>query len=224
MAINYLGGLRGELHHVKVDNGEGDSAYEPTLVILSRNGEMKGRSFHVPLNTFWKWQEPERYRGDDKLMKEDLRMFMRIKKEAIAERDRARRILKRGYSDGPIIHALSLEERTQLVRQSSFAQQKLTALNLALPFSYGTGIMMETSFELFVCLAMFEIEPCPQAAAQLLLWIQEKLEDLKNMPPAEPDKEVCVGEATIFEDGQKIGTKDMMFSETEAYLQQTGQA
>ena len=67
---------------------------------------------------------------------------------------------------------------------------------------------------------MFEIELIPQAAAQLLLWIQSRLDDLKNMPEwAEPDREYAVGEATMVIDGKDKVTKEVTVTETDLAMQ-----
>ena len=71
------------------------------------------------------------------------------------------------------------------------------------------------------CLQIFEIDMVPSAAAQLLLWIQDGLDQLKNMPPC-PEKvdEVVAGEATVNAGGKKF-TAEIKVSETEVIEQGT---
>ena len=57
--INYLGNLKREVHHVKID---GTDKYEPTLVLYVE-GRL-GRSSMIPLSSMFKYDEPET--DDDK--------------------------------------------------------------------------------------------------------------------------------------------------------------
>ena len=67
---------------------------------------------------------------------------------------------------------------------------------------------------LVTCLQLFGIDPQPQAAIQLLLWIQDGLGDLKDMKDAVPEDKVIAGEVKVTIDGQTI-TKDVELTETD---------
>jgi len=78
------------------------------------------------------------------------------------------------------------------------------------------GFLLCTAWNLAKIMQMMEITPNPQAAAQLLLWIQDGLDTLKNMPPCPEDDVVGVGGGMeLFADGKKIGSKDMIITETD---------
>jgi hypothetical protein len=79
--------------------------------------------------------------------------------------------------------------------------------------------MLCTSYNLAKCMQMFEIVPLPQAASQLLLWIQDGLDQLKDMPDAEPDKKMAMGDVTVFEGSTKIGSRDIEVTEAELILE-----
>ncbi len=54
--INWLGGLKKEVHLVKV-LGRDQEKYEPSLIITKEKA--KGRSFQIPLPAFWKYVDPK---------------------------------------------------------------------------------------------------------------------------------------------------------------------
>jgi len=214
--INFLGGLRRELHHIKIAGEEG--GYEPALVILADrcqrkevNGEpiKQGRSFIIPLNCMFKYDDPYRYKNDEKAADIDNLDFWAII-------NTNKRIVSGQSPSGIICFKPSQKDINEAIENLAICQ-------CAYGFHKGSGVSLCVSYNLFKCLHMFDISPSPQAAAQLLLWIQDRLDDLKNMPD-NPEKEnmLCGGEATLVIDGQKVATKDMMLTETEAVLEEAG--
>jgi len=70
------------------------------------------------------------------------------------------------------------------------------------------GILLCTGYNLAKCMQMMGIPISGPAAAQLLMWIQDGLDNLKDMPPHQPDKEEALpaGEVVLNIDGLKIST------------------
>ena len=200
--IRYLNGIKKELHHIK--QGGDDGGYEPTLVILHSN--KPGRSFMIPINAMWKYVDPHKYKGEEGTKDADSEDFNRIvvkAREVLTGRGRI------------VCWQPSKADKHKAI-------QDLAVCQLAWSFSRGTSILLCTSFNLFKCMQMFDIEPKPQAAAQLLLWIQDALDELKNMPECpEKDAQLVAGEATVFVDGAKVATRDMILSETEVIEQES---
>ena len=185
--VNYLGGLKKEYHHIKVPK-EGGEAYEPAMVILKE--KLKGRSFIIPFYAFWKYVDPKM---NQDVFAEDRREFLLMVKRAEFRKSMA-------ASPGEMFGA----------------NVDLACCIVAEAFSRGTGILLTVSWNLAKILQMMEITPCPQAAAQLLLWIQDGLDTLKNMPPAPEDDLVgTAGEMTLFADGEKMGTRVLEITETD---------
>jgi hypothetical protein len=208
--LSYLGGLKREFHYIKT-NGE-DGGYEPTLVIfkpakanMTFDPQRPGKSFMIPLESLWKYIDS--YPKDDPARDADREDFQQIA-------DRAQSVINgRGHI---VCYRPSPKEKQRAIAE-------IAACQFAWAFNKGTGILLCTAFNLAIIMQMFDISPLPQAAAQLLMWIQDCLDELKNMPEnPEKDEKFCAGEATVFVDGQKIASKDMEFTETEVIMQEQG--
>ena len=188
--INYLGGLKRELHHIRTAKDD-DHTYEPAIVIMDHNHP--GKSFIIPLDAFWKYVDPSTYGRDERTL--------------VADQDEYRKRVASVIFQVQVAVAKTDKQR---------AAGELACLGLADAFARGTGVMLCTSFNLFKCLQMFDITPCAQSAAQLLLWIQDGLNDLKDMPEVERDEIVGnAGEVEFTIGGQKF-TKPIEVTETEA--------
>src|SRR5208283_3342666 len=106
--------------------------------------------------------------------------------------------------------------------QKGRALADVACCQFAWTFAKGMSLLLCTSYNLSKIMQMFDITPIPQAAAQLLLWIQDGLDHLKDMPPnPEKDEKFVAGEAVMSIDGQKF-TRDMEFTETEVIEQEHG--
>ena len=84
-------------------------------------------------------------------------------------------------------------------------------------------ILSSVGWNLFKIMTMFDIEVSPPAAAQILLFIQDGLDDLRNMPEAPPEKQLVGGEVSVFEGGKKIASKDLTVHESDLVIEE-GQA
>ena len=185
--VSYLGGLKKEYHHIKLGTESG-SDYEPAMVILKE--QLKGRSFIIPLGSLWKYLDP--------LMNQD---------KFAADREEFMKKLQGAQFKRRI--AISAE-------LTAAADADLACCLVAEALAKGFGLMLSTGWNLAKIMQMMEITPNPQSASQLLMWIQDGLDTLKNMPPCPEDDVVgAVGEVSVFADGKKLGTKDMIITETD---------
>jgi hypothetical protein len=185
--LDYLGGLKREFHHIR-KAGDEDHGYEPAMVILKH--ELPRRSFIIPLEAFWKYVDPKWNQDADSV---DLDEFEKLR-ESIAFRFRT----------------------SVLWADRKRAEADLACVILADAFSRGTKILRCTAYNLFKCMQMMDITPTPQAAAQLLLWIQDGLDELRNFPEHPGDEVVGVaGEVELWEGSTKIVTKEIKVTESE---------
>lgn len=215
MHYNYLGGLRRELHHIKVREDE-DGGYEPSLVIISDRFQTKridgkgailqpGRAFVIPLSAMWKYMDPLHYKGDEKTSQADWTEFNQIAYKA--------KMLAEGKGESGLVCFVPSDKEIK----EGYAN--VLACQFAYSFHKGTSVKLCTGFNLAKCLQMFEIELVPQAAAQLLLWIQSRLDDLKNMPEwSEPENEKVIGEA-IMKIGDNTISRDVTVTDTDLAMQ-----
>jgi hypothetical protein len=191
--ISCLGGLYREIHHIK-NADDPDGGFEPTLVILNHN--RKGRSFMIPLACIWKYVDPMQYKDDVEATRVDWADFNRIALKA--------RMMAEGKSENNI---LLLIPNRDMVKEGF---ENLAACQFAYAFHKGTGVLLCTSFNLAKFMQVFEISMIPQNAAQVLLWIQDRLDDLKNAAEnPEKEEQYVAGEMDLFIDGNKVCTKEM---------------
>ncbi len=171
--LNALGGLRKEFHHVKTLTGEGHEDYEPAMVLI--RDDRPGRSFMVPLSAMWKYMEPK---ANKDVMEWDRKQF-----DELATKIYWRRKLSIG-------HALQQ------------ANEDAAAIVFAESLSAGSGVLLCTGFSLFKACQLLDITVSSQALVQLMLFIQDGLDDLKAMKPAEAENKREIGEAIIRIDGK----------------------
>lgn len=189
--INYLGGLKKSLDHIRTDDIESED-YEPALVI--RHDNKPGRAFIIMLSAFWKYLPPKENQSAE---------FADIKEfEAMA--NRALNALKLSIPGSPT---------------KAQAKDDMVDITLAVSLNKTTGILPCVCFNLSKCLRMFEIPVRPESASQLHLWIQDSIEDLKNMPPAPPEKELIGGQVEVWEGSKKIASKDLTVKESDLIIE-----
>lgn len=185
ITVNWIKFLSKEYHHIMV-HGETDT-YEPTMVIMDHNHP--GKSFHIPLQAMWKYNEP--YLNKD-AMDYDQREYAKLK----ANIEFRKRI------------AVGAQERAAVISD-------IACCLVAESYAQAMGFMLCLGYNLAKCMQMFDISPEPQNAAQLLLWIQDGLDQLKDMPPAPyPEDEFNCGEVEVFDGGKKIIRKDLTVTES----------
>jgi hypothetical protein len=191
MPIKYITGLIREYHYVKVRKEDGE-VWAPAMVI-TRN-RLKGRSFIITLDALWKYDEPINSRNPA-VLAADMQDF-----EAL-------------------LRTIETHERLAVgVEQALRAQAEHKCAEFAGLINKSHGFLLCTAYNLAVCMSMMEIWPkggLPQAAAQLLMWIQDGLDQLKNMPEMGPEEARVIGEAQVFEGSTKVGSGDITVSETE---------
>jgi hypothetical protein len=190
--FNYLGGLRREIHHIKLMK-DGTESYEPAMVILCH--ERKGFSFIITLDAMWKYIEPS-----DNLepgtIAVDAEDFDRI-----VERANFRMRL----AVGRVQQLQALEDMKCIEKGAALARDM--------------GLLRCTSYNLAKCLQHFGITICRPSAAQLLLWIQDGLDDLRSFPEHPNDETHGVmGEVTLWEGGRRVGTKEITVEDKDVYI------
>lgn len=203
MTIHYfqLGGLRREFHHIARSDSE-PVTYEPAMVIL--NERKKGRSFVIPADSMWKYIEPKD--NEDAMLadEEDFKGMLR----AIDER---RINLKARMRLTPRSNAL---EWDKIARERWEIELAIRAVPLAM-IAPKAGMMRCMMFNLVVALQIFEIPVNEQTCAQLLLFIQDGLDELKNMPPYVEEPGQVAGEVELYEGTTKIGSAPVRVTDTE---------
>ena len=191
--INYIGGLKRSFDHVKVAGSENEEGWQAAMVIHRYNAP--GKSFMITRDAIWKYIEPKENR-DPKTIESDMRDFNELVHKNIFNRKIAVTYLQKGIAA---------------------ADAACIAFSVAL--NMGTQIMLCTGYNLAKCMQMMNIEARPEAAAQLLMWIQDGLDELKNMPDAPPDAKMTMGEVTIFDGSRKLGTKEITMDESDLIIE-----
>lgn len=187
--FKFIGNLSREIHHIKVLDSESEE-YEPTLVIMDYLHP--GYSFQIPLSAMWKYLDPMD-NNEPATRKADEEEFNKLMsslnfKMTIAVGESQRRECMSDIACVAVAQALA--------RQMNF--------------------LFCTSWNLAKIMQMYNITPNPQNAAQLLMWIQDGLDDLKNAPPAPlPEDTFIGGEATIYAGSQKVAEKEIVLKESE---------
>ncbi len=164
-----------------------DAAYEPAMVIF--RPERKGKAFIIPLDCLWRYVEPAR-NMDEAIRRADLEEFQQLAAKMNA---RARQ-------------ACLVETR----RQTRADIAKVAAADM---LARQMGLLRSTAYSLVCGLTILEVTVSPVTAAQLLMWIQDRLDDLRTHPEHDQDDTVGVaGEVSLFVGSERIGTKDLTVS------------
>jgi hypothetical protein len=190
--IKFIGDLKRRYDHIKIVNQDEAEEYKPAMVIFKEN--MPGIAFCITTDAIWKYIEP-RDNMERETIAADVNEF-----NLLLMRNQAAQKAAKTIKMGELMKARIVEDALCI----SFA----IALNRAFRIMFCTG------YNLGKCLQVFGIDPVPQAAIQLLLWIQDGLGDLKDMPEALPENLVAAGEIVLTIDGKTI-TKDIMLNETD---------
>jgi hypothetical protein len=190
--IKYIGDLKRRYDHIKVIGNDEAEEYKGAMVIYKEG--LPGVSFCITEEAIWKYIDPcdnmER-----KTIESDVREFNQI-----------------------LMRNQAAQKLSKTVRLSEIVKARIVEDALCISFSIALNktlrIMFCTGYNLGKCLHIFGIDPQPQAAIQLLLWIQDGLNDLKDLPVEIPESTVSCGEVTMIIDGTKI-TKELTLNETD---------
>jgi hypothetical protein len=193
--INFIGELKRRFDHIKIVNQDEIEEYKPAMVIYKES--LSGVSFCITTDAIWKYIEP-RDNLDPQTTRSDVREF-----NTVMMRNQAARRAVKGIALSDIMKARIMDDAL--------------CISFAIALNRTTRIMLCTAYNLAKCLQQFNIDPQVQAAIQLLLWIQTGLDQLKDMPEAEPENKVVSGEVTMLLDGQKI-TRDVELTETDLIM------
>jgi hypothetical protein len=185
--LNFIGDLKREYHHVKKIDKSSGQEDWEPTMVLFKD-KLMGRSFMIPLSCFWKYLEPKENLD---MRKFDHAEFDRLAQKVYFERQLGLRTQKNAEDAAAIVMAESLNEDSQ--------------------------IMLCTGFSLVKCCQLLDITVNSQSLAQLLMFIQDGLDGLKNMPEYYDEGSTEVGEvkATM---GDKVFHTAAMLSDTDLHV------
>ena len=191
----YISELKRRFDHIKVINQDEAEEYQPCMIIYKPN--MPGVAFAITIDAIWKYIEPR-----DNMERETI----------AADVGEFNLILMRNQA---------AQKASKTIQMSDLMKARIVedalCISFAIALNRGFRLMFCTGYNLGKCLHIFGIDPQPQAAIQLLMWIQDGLGDLKDMPEALPENLVVAGEVTIMIDGKKI-TRDVTLNETDLIM------
>jgi hypothetical protein len=191
--INYIGGLKRGYDYARVKGANNEDEYQAAMTII--RDTVPGRSFWITRDAIWKYIEPGD-NLDDKTTAADRREFFPI-------------MQKNQFARKMAVTRRQIEE----------AAGDAACILFALALNQGSRIMLCTAYNLAKIMQMYSIEMRPEAAAQLLMWIQDGLDYLKNMPDAPQEEKVAMGEVTLFQGSRKIGTRDVEVAESDLVME-----
>lgn len=190
--LNLLNGISKVIGHIKVMDSEME--YEPAIYIINEmSPRYLGRSFVIGLSAMQKYVNPFVKYTDPKLISLDAVKFDNLRKRI----DDKKRCL--------VMTPSKIEEINSDIECLIFAEALCKS----------DGILLITSYSLAKCMRMFDISPTPKAAAQLLLFIEDSLDDMRSAPMPIPDNKYDAGQINLFEGGKKIYSGDWKISETD---------
>ena len=188
----YISELKRRFDHIKVINQDEAEEYQPCMIIYKPN--MPGVAFAITIDAIWKYIEPR-----DNMERETI----------AADVGEFNLILMRNQA---------AQKASKTIQMSDLMKARIVedalCISFAIALNRGFRLMFCTGYNLGKCLHILGIDPQPQAAIQLLMWIQDGLGDLKDMPLEQPESTVAVGEVIMTIDGQKI-TKELTLNETD---------
>lgn len=193
--INYIREIKRSYDYAKVKGADNEDEYQAAMVITRETAP--GRSFWITRDALWKYIEPKDNMEDSTLQADRLEFQKLIDRHKFAQQTAAT----------PIQMQMVVGEAACIV--------------FAMALHQSTKIMLCVAYNLAKIMQMLDITPLPAAAAQLLMWIQDGLDHLKNMPDNPPAKDdmITMGEVTLFEGARKIGTKDIQVSESDLVIE-----
>jgi len=193
--INYIHGIKRSYDYARVRGADNEEEYQAAMTIMKESAP--GRSFWITREAIWKYIEPK-----DNLEPGTVQSD-RIEFQKLVDRHK----FARKTAVTPIQMQMAVGEAGCIV--------------FAMALHQSTKIMLCVGYNLAKIMQMFDITPVPAAAAQLLMWIQDGLDHLKNMPdnPPAPDDKLTMGEVTLFEGARKIGTREIQVTESELVME-----
>jgi hypothetical protein len=208
MHVNYLGGLSKVVGHVRVAGSTDGMDYEPALYLINETSpRFAGRSFIIALSALHKYVEPFVKYNDPRFIEADKQDFERVKQTCLQQRQE----LEMGMVNGIVI-PMTPESRDVAIRTSN---EDIAAIMFAEMLARSNGILLKTGYNLARAMQMFDIPPIPSAAAQLLIFIEDSLDDLRTMGPPIPDTVFTAGGYQMRMGGEKVASGDIEVTDTE---------
>jgi hypothetical protein len=199
MNINYLNGISKVIGHVQVVGNE--RGYEPALYIINeKSPRFQGHSFIIALSALYKYVNPFVNNAHPKLIKEDQIKFNELTTRLRVENE-------------SLMNIITIGKRKEYIKN-------MACVVFALALYKAEGILLITGYNLAQCMTMFEIEPIPQAACQLLLFIEDSLDDLRRAPMPFPDSIYNAGGMNVSIEGKKIYSGDWHITESDLMKEQ----
>jgi hypothetical protein len=193
--IRYIAGLNRSYDYAKVKGADNEDEYQAAMVITRETAP--GRSFWITRDAIWKYIEPRDNMEDSTAASDRMEFQKLMDRNQFAQKT-----------------AVTPMQRQMCVGEAA-------CIVFAIALNRHSGIMLCTGYNLAQAMQMFDITPVPESAAQLLMWIQDGLDKLKNMPDDPPAKDdmITMGEVTIYNGSQKLGTRDIQVSESELVME-----
>jgi len=193
--IRHIGGLNRSYDYAMVKGADNEDEYQAAMVITRETAP--GRSFWITRDAIWKYIEPKDNMEDNTITSD------RMEFQQLMDRNQ----FARKTAVTPMQQQIVVGEAACIV--------------FAMALNQHSDIMLCTGYNLAKVMQMFDITPVPESAAQLLMWIQDGLDHLKNMPDDPPAKDdmITMGEVTIYNGSQKLGTRDIQVSESELVME-----
>ena len=147
--------------------------------------ELLGKSFCIPLSCLWKYLDPK-----DNL---DMRQMDALEFDKMCNK---------------------VFWKRKITMDPAETSEDCAAIIIAEQVNENSGILLCTAYSLAKCCQLLGFTVCSQTLAQLLMFIQDGLDQLKNMPMAEAENAVDRGEVTIEVNGKKYH-HDLTLSESD---------
>ena len=166
--LKYLGTLKREYHHIKaVDDSIDKPRYEGCMVIL--RDDLPGRSFMIPQSAAWKYIDPK-----DNL---DARAW--------------------DFEEFNKIATKTYFKKMCYAHKASEWADDAAAIIMAEQMAANSGFLLTLGYNLVKCCQMFGITVSGPALAQLLMFIQDGLTQLRTMRLHIPEATEEIGEMAI---------------------------
>lgn len=205
--INYVSGLTRIIGHVKVVGSDSPYDYEPAMYIIREDAaRFMGMSYIIALSAMHKYVNPFLQHNHPKMIASDEQQWKETE-EAIINNHYSILSLRR-------VGIAMKEEIDRDIKNRA-------AMGFALALHKHSRILLITAYNIATLMQAFEITPCPQAAAQMLLFIEDGLDDLKNAPLPIPEKMMNAGGFEIKVDGKVIDSGDLKVTSTQAAIERS---
>ena len=191
---NYIpSSIRREYHHLKLPfENEEENGYQPCMLIVDKKTE--AYPLVIRQSQMWTFCDPARNYDALKQSEDDFSRFV----------------------NGALAH---MEQTVGIIPEPSSrvrAKEDIAEANMAAEIAGRNKIMPMVTLNLVRALIKFGIVVCGDSVVQLFNFIQNGLDDLKDMPPAPYAEDTYrAGEVTLWVGATKISTTDLILTESD---------